>query len=130
MPSEPILFYLKGSDGLILSSISMIFLPGLIFAVISGLNGLSAATELQRADYTTTCQQIAAAVSSASKVYYSGERIRYITARGTKPCIGSFTYIKDNEHWASSSSQLSACSFEPANAQDVGIAVSLIRKKN
>lgn len=112
MPSEPILFYLKGSDGLILSSISMIFLPGLIFAVISGLNGLSAATELQRADYTTTCQQIAAAVSSASKVYYSG----------------SFTYIKDNEHWASSSSQLSACSFEPANAQDVGIALELLGK--
>lgn len=65
--------------GLTLSLKSMTLLPGLIFAVISGLTGLSAAaTELQpRADYTATCQQIAAAVSSESKVYYSGEPIRY-----------------------------------------------------
>lgn len=90
----------------------MTLLPALIFAVISGLIGLSAATELQRADYTATCQEIAAAVSSASKVYYSG----------------SFAYTKDNEHWASSSSQPSACSFEPATAQDVGIALQLLGK--
>ncbi|KAG1744278.1 FAD dependent oxidoreductase [Suillus lakei] len=76
----------------------MTLLPGLSFAVISGLIGLSASTELRRADYTATCQEIAAAVSSASKVYYSG----------------SFQFTKDNEHWASSSSQTSACSFEPA----------------
>lgn len=90
----------------------MTLLPGLSFAVISGLIGLSASTELRRADYTATCQEIAAAVSSASKVYYGG----------------SPQYTEDNEHWASSSSQISACSFEPANAQDVGIALQLLAK--
>ncbi|KAG1836291.1 FAD dependent oxidoreductase [Suillus subalutaceus] len=90
----------------------MTLLPGLSFAVISGLIGLSGSTELRRADYTATCQEIAAAASSASKVYY----------------IGSPQYTEDNEHWASSSSQTSACSFEPANAQDVGIALQLLAK--
>lgn len=90
----------------------MTLLPGLSFAVISGLIGLSASTELRRADYTATCQEIATAVSSASKVYYNG----------------SPQYTEDNEHWASSSSQTSACSFEPANAQDVGIALQLLAK--
>ncbi|KAG1778041.1 FAD dependent oxidoreductase [Suillus placidus] len=93
----------------------MTLLRSLSFAVISGLIGLSASTDLirtRRADYTATCQAIAAAVSSASKVYYSG----------------SSQYTKDNEHWASSGSQTSACSFEPANAQDVGIALQLLGK--
>jgi len=40
--------------------------------------------------------------------------------------IGSLQYQGDNYHFSASSSQLSACSFEPANAQDVGIAVRLI----
>ncbi|KAG1864797.1 FAD dependent oxidoreductase [Suillus subluteus] len=52
----------------------------------------------------------AAAVSPASKVYYNG----------------SLQYIDDNEHWATSGSQPSACSFEPANAQDIGIALQLL----
>lgn len=67
-------------------------------------------TELRRTDYTATCQEIAAAVSPASKVYYSG----------------SAQYILDNYHWASSNFQLSTCSFEPANAQDIGIALRLL----
>ncbi|KAG1744277.1 FAD dependent oxidoreductase [Suillus lakei] len=90
----------------------MALLRGLSFAVISGLIGLSASTELRRTDYTATCQEIAAAVSSASKVYYNG----------------SSQYKKDNEHWASSSSQTSACSFEPASAQDAGIALQILAK--
>ncbi|KAG1860272.1 FAD dependent oxidoreductase [Suillus subalutaceus] len=85
-------------------------LPVLSFTVISGLIGLSASTELRRADYTATCQKIAAAVSPASKVYYSG----------------SPQYIDDNEHWATTGSQPSACSFEPVNAQDIGIALQLL----
>ncbi|KAG2144148.1 FAD dependent oxidoreductase [Suillus bovinus] len=86
----------------------MTLLSSLSFTVISGLIGLSASTELQKAEYTVTCHEIAAAVSFASKVYYSG---------GCR----SPQYTKDNDHWASSNSQFSACSFEPANAQDLQI---------
>ncbi|KAG2359557.1 hypothetical protein BDR07DRAFT_1462477 [Suillus spraguei] len=85
----------------------MTFFPGLSFAVISGLISLSASTGLRRADYTATCQEIAA--SSASKV-------------GTKQSIGSFKYTDDIDNWATTNTETSACSFEPANAQDVGIA--------
>lgn len=55
----------------------MTLLLGLSFAVISGLIGLSMSTELRKADYTATCHEIAAAVSSASKVYYSGKCSRH-----------------------------------------------------
>ncbi|OJA18726.1 hypothetical protein AZE42_11123 [Rhizopogon vesiculosus] len=75
---------------------------------------LSASTEVRRAgnNYAATCQEIAATVSSASKVYYAG----------------SPQYTKDNEHWTVSSSQASACSFEPATPQDVGIALQILAK--
>ncbi|OAX38046.1 FAD-binding domain-containing protein [Rhizopogon vinicolor AM-OR11-026] len=75
---------------------------------------LSASTEVRRAgnNYAATCQEIAATVSSASKVYYAG----------------SPQYTKDNEHWTVSSSQVSACSFEPATPQDVGIALQILAK--
>ncbi|EIW78113.1 FAD-binding domain-containing protein [Coniophora puteana RWD-64-598 SS2] len=58
----------------------------------------------------SACTQIAAAVSSASDVYY----------------LGSLHYAKDVYHWASSSSQNSACSFEPGTPEDVGIALQII----
>jgi hypothetical protein len=56
----------------------MTLLPGLSFAVISGLISLSTSMELRRADYTATCQDIAASVSSASKVHYNGQCIQYL----------------------------------------------------
>ncbi|KAG2068765.1 FAD-binding domain-containing protein [Suillus decipiens] len=87
----------------------MTFFPTLSLAVISGLIGLSVSTGLRRADYTTTCQAIAANVSSASKVYYSGTE-----------------YNDDNNNWALTNTETSACSFEPANAQDVGIALQIL----
>ncbi|KAG1744285.1 FAD dependent oxidoreductase [Suillus lakei] len=87
---------------------------GLSFSALAGLISLSASTELQKTDstYSATCNEIAAAISSASKVHYSG----------------SSEYTKDNDHWASSASQTSACSFEPANAQDVGTALQILAK--
>ncbi|KAG1762038.1 FAD-binding domain-containing protein [Suillus occidentalis] len=56
---------------------------------------------------STVCEQIATKVSSSSIVYYPG----------------SSQYTKDNYHWSASSSHASECSFEPATAEDVGIAV-------
>ncbi|KAG2359562.1 FAD-binding domain-containing protein [Suillus spraguei] len=85
----------------------MTFFPTLPLAVISALIGLSVSTGLQSADYTATCEVIAASVSSASKVYYSG----------------SSDYTNNVNNWAFTNAQAPACSFEPANAQDVGIAV-------
>ncbi|KAG0693488.1 hypothetical protein DFH29DRAFT_881405 [Suillus ampliporus] len=38
-------------------------------------------------------------------------------------------YIKDNYHWASSSSQISACSFEPGTIEDLGKAVRVAEIK-
>ncbi|OAX38749.1 FAD-binding domain-containing protein [Rhizopogon vinicolor AM-OR11-026] len=87
-----------------------------LITLITGLSFalFSASTEVRRAgNYAATCQEIATSVSSsASKVYYNG----------------SPQYTKDNDHWASSSSQTSACSFEPATAQDVGIALQILAK--
>ncbi|OJA16046.1 hypothetical protein AZE42_05488 [Rhizopogon vesiculosus] len=75
---------------------------------------LSASTEVRRAgiNYAATCHEIATSVSSASKVYYPG----------------FYQYTKDNAHWTASSSQLSACSFEPATAADVAVALQILAK--
>ncbi|KAF9269462.1 FAD-binding domain-containing protein [Marasmius fiardii PR-910] len=56
------------------------------------------------------CSQIEQAISSASEVYYPGEP----------------SYIKDNKHWATSSSQTSLCSVEPGTAQDVGVILGIL----
>ncbi|KDN42352.1 hypothetical protein RSAG8_06843, partial [Rhizoctonia solani AG-8 WAC10335] len=59
-------------------------------------------------NYTETCKTIANSISNEAGVYYWGHPL----------------YIKGNKHWASSSSQNSACVVEPANAQDVSIPPS------
>ncbi|PBK85371.1 FAD dependent oxidoreductase [Armillaria gallica] len=58
------------------------------------------------------CQLIADEVSSATDVYYPG----------------SSSYIADNEHYATSSSQVSRCSVEPGSAEDVGITLGILGK--
>ncbi|KAK0499152.1 FAD dependent oxidoreductase [Armillaria luteobubalina] len=58
------------------------------------------------------CQSIADAVSSATDVYYPG----------------SSSYVADNEHYATSSSQISRCSVEPGSAEDVGIILANLGK--
>ncbi|KAG2034061.1 FAD-binding domain-containing protein [Suillus americanus] len=101
----------------------MVAFADLSLSFLSGLSGLTArdhdaSSGSLDAAYTTgtvqvrstTCAQIAAAVSSSSKVYYSG----------------SSQYIKDNYHWAASSNQASQCSFEPATTEDVGIALQIL----
>ncbi|KAI0700209.1 FAD-binding domain-containing protein [Cytidiella melzeri] len=59
---------------------------------------------------TDTCKQIASAISSASDVYWPG----------------AFHYTVDLEHWASSSSQISACSVEPGTAEDLGKILQIV----
>ncbi|KAK0499166.1 FAD-binding domain-containing protein [Armillaria luteobubalina] len=57
-----------------------------------------------------TCQLIADKVSSATDVYYPG----------------SSSYVADNEHYATSSSQASKCSVEPGSAEDIGIILGIL----
>ncbi|KAF8678786.1 fad-binding protein [Rhizoctonia solani] len=59
-------------------------------------------------NYTETCKTIANSISKDAGVYYWGHHL----------------YHKGNGHWASSSSQDSACVVEPANAEDVSTIVS------
>ncbi|CAE6412260.1 unnamed protein product [Rhizoctonia solani] len=61
-------------------------------------------------NYTETCKTIGKSISSESEVYYWGHPL----------------YIKGNKHWASSSSQDSACVVEPANAQDVSTILQIV----
>ncbi|KAK0224250.1 hypothetical protein IW262DRAFT_882884 [Armillaria fumosa] len=58
------------------------------------------------------CHRIANKVSSATDVYYPG----------------SSSYIADNDHYATSSSQVSKCSVEPGSTEDVGIILSILGK--
>ncbi|KAK0184492.1 FAD dependent oxidoreductase [Armillaria mellea] len=61
---------------------------------------------------SNTCQSIADAVSSATDVYYPG----------------SSSYVADNEHYATSSSQASKCSVEPGSAEDLGVILAILSK--
>ncbi|KAG1747808.1 FAD-binding domain-containing protein [Suillus paluster] len=59
---------------------------------------------------TAACSEIAGSISSKSAVYYNG----------------SSSYMKDNHHWISSSSQVSACSFEPGTTEDLAKALKIL----
>ncbi|KAG8216423.1 hypothetical protein J3R82DRAFT_6528 [Butyriboletus roseoflavus] len=61
-----------------------------------------------------TCREIATSVSTASEVYD----------------VESVSYSEDISHWASSSTQVAACSFEPGTPEDVGIALRILGQTN
>ncbi|KAG2359546.1 FAD-binding domain-containing protein [Suillus spraguei] len=61
-------------------------------------------------NYRSTCNDIAASVSSASNVYFEG----------------SSHFANGVENWSMTNTEIPACSFEPVNAQDVGIALGLL----
>ncbi|KAG6380802.1 hypothetical protein JVT61DRAFT_5186 [Boletus reticuloceps] len=63
-------------------------------------------------DMSAVCTEIASSVSSASGVFFNG----------TEP------YPRDIVHFAVSSTQDAACSFEPGTAEDVGIALRILGK--
>ncbi|KAL0954252.1 hypothetical protein HGRIS_005380 [Hohenbuehelia grisea] len=68
------------------------------------------ASTLDKRILDPVCVQIAGAISSASDVYY----------------LGHPNYSSDNNHWASSSSQVSKCSVQPGTAADVGIILGIL----
>ncbi|KAI0825986.1 FAD dependent oxidoreductase [Irpex lacteus] len=59
---------------------------------------------------TDACKQISKALSSASDVYWPG----------------SIHFTQDTHHWATSSTQQSACSVEPGTAEDVGKILQIV----
>ncbi|KAJ7727587.1 FAD-binding domain-containing protein [Mycena metata] len=67
-------------------------------------------------DASDACTQIQQAVSSASSVYYPLE------------LLGN--YAADITHWASSSTQASACTVEPGTAADVSVIIQLLASTN
>ncbi|CAE6485865.1 unnamed protein product [Rhizoctonia solani] len=67
--------------------------------------------QLASSDYTSVCETIKESVSNATGVYYS---------------LLDPLYIKGNLHWASSSSQFSACVVEPASAEDVSTILKIV----
>lgn len=82
--------------------------------ILLSIAALGASAHQPRAAATSTCQSIAAAISSASDVYY--------------PL--SINYIQDNAHWASTSSQDSTCSVEPGSIEDVGKILQILGSTN
>ncbi|KAH7904379.1 FAD-binding domain-containing protein [Hygrophoropsis aurantiaca] len=91
--------------------LSTLLSPLVAFTLLSNLvSNVAADVDVASLLLNKTCVQIADATSSASEVYY----------------LGSLHYDIDITHWASSSTQLSACSFEPATPEDVGIALQIL----
>src|SRR6266702_1651702 len=84
--------------------------------------------------YKDTCKRIEQTISSASQVFYPGRSSYHIIGRpNTSPIsiidtgsIGSPEFEADISHWATSSSQVSACSVEPGTPQDVGLIASAV----
>ncbi|QRV84352.1 FAD-binding domain protein [Ceratobasidium sp. AG-Ba] len=94
----------------------MAFLLGSVVSVLSLAYAILDAApitgprQLATSTYTDTCKAIANSLSTSAGVYY----------------IGHPLYAKGNAHWASSSSQNSACVIEPANSNDVSIIMEII----
>ncbi|KAH8112912.1 FAD-binding domain-containing protein [Phellopilus nigrolimitatus] len=87
----------------------VILLSSVLLSAAAGAAGMSHMWE-RTLGYTDVCKQIADNVSSLSDVYY--------------PL--SVQYSSDIAHWASSSSQSSACSVEPGSAADVGAILRIL----
>ncbi|KAG8714538.1 hypothetical protein FRC11_008093 [Ceratobasidium sp. 423] len=85
----------------------------LTFLVLGATIALGVPTDVENLaspDYTSVCETIEESVSNATGVYYSLHPL----------------YIKGNSHWASSSSQNSACVVEPASPEDVSTILKIV----
>ena len=76
-----------------------------------------------------TCHEIAVSTSAASDVYDVGSFIHVaflsqLWLKDVKHVAASLNYAQDIMHWASSSTQIAVCSFEPGTVEDVGIVVN------
>ncbi|KAH9842438.1 FAD dependent oxidoreductase [Rhodofomes roseus] len=77
---------------------------------VASVGASYAQPELLKRDVSTVCEEIAAAISSESAVYYAA----------------TLQYTAANFHWMSSSTQSSTCSVEPGNAEDVGAVLKIL----
>ncbi|KAF8551729.1 FAD-binding domain-containing protein [Imleria badia] len=86
-----------------------------------------------RHSFQETCQEIAASISNASGVHdvCSSVHIPFMFKLGLQDgndVAVSLNYLEDISHWASSSTQIAACSFEPGTVADVGIALRILNQ--
>jgi hypothetical protein len=94
--------------------------------VQQGVLGLLA-TAHNFSDPTCTCDQIAAAISRSSQVFFPRERIilsfglRYSNLMSSQ---ATPEYLLDLSHASASSSEASVCSVEPGSTEDVSKIVS------
>ena len=85
------------------------------------------ATTLNSSDPMRICDQIAAAISRTSQVFFPRERIilsfglRYSNLMDNQ---ATTEYLLDISHASASSSQASVCSVEPGSTEDVSKIVS------
>ncbi|KAJ6488794.1 FAD dependent oxidoreductase [Mycena sanguinolenta] len=86
------------------------------FKTVSTLLALASIYSSTLAQALGACTQIQQAVSSASEVYYPLQ------------LLGN--YAEDISHWATSSTQASACSVEPGSAADVSVIIQILASTN
>ncbi|KAH9930868.1 FAD-binding domain-containing protein [Fomitopsis serialis] len=79
-------------------------------AVLSLVGTSYAQPQLLSRDVSTVCEEIAAAISSESDIYYPS----------------TLQYTAANFHWLSSSTQQSTCTVEPGNVEDVGAVLKVL----
>ncbi|KAI0752556.1 FAD-binding domain-containing protein [Daedaleopsis nitida] len=87
----------------------------LLSALFSGVSLAAAGEPLQTrgSAFIDVCKQISGNISSASSVHWPD-------------LLLNGDYDKDIYHWAISSTQLSACSVEPATAEDLGTILQIL----
>jgi hypothetical protein len=93
-----------------------------------GVLGFVATGHNSRAsDPMSTCDQIAAGISSVSEVFYPRERVILLFGSRYSNLMGNQAtpeYLLDLSHASASSTQASVCSVEPGSAEDVSKIVS------
>ena len=75
-------------------------------------------------DFVCTCNEITAAVSGESQVFFPRMSLSHLLCLILMPDQATPEYFLDISHAASTSSQASTCSVEPGSAEDVSKIVS------
>ena len=97
------------------------------FALVSRSYGKPAASDTRNSsDILCTCNDIAAAISGASQVFFPRMSFSHLWHFILMHDQAAPEYMLDISHAASSSSQASTCSVEPGSAEDVSKIVSYL----
>jgi hypothetical protein len=75
--------------------------------------------EPSTSDMQYTCNQIAAAISSASQVFFPREHPHSLICSNLMGDQAATEYLFDIEHYSYSNTEASACSVEPGSAADL-----------